>query len=152
MEKFTKSKSFTRIIYGLGIFIVILAIFQAGIFVGTRKAEFSGRFGDNYHRIFEDRRLGGQMGMGMMPNPHGATGKIVKIDLPTFVIASSDNTEKIIRVDNHTLIRHFQDELTTKHLVLDTNVVVLGAPNENGEIEARLIRILPPVSATSTSK
>jgi hypothetical protein len=161
LKKISESKNVRILIYTLAIFFVAVSIFQAGMFVGFHKASFSYKFGENYYNeAFGGRRDGFGMGMqrDMFMGGHGATGKIVKISLPTIVVAGKDNTEKVIRIDDDTVIREFRDEVTAQNLKLDDVIVVIGSPNDNAEIQAKLIRILPPppqantVQATSTTK
>ena len=54
----------------IGIVVVALLIFQAGFFVGYKKAGFS-----------------------HIPNSHGVSGKVVKIDTVSMVVEGSDNAE-----------------------------------------------------------
>ena len=74
---------------------------------------------------------------------HGAIGKIISINLPTIVIANRDNIEKIILIQNNTAIRSFGDIATTTNLKIDDYIIVLGYPDNKGEVVAKLIRIIP---------
>ncbi|MFH1170361.1 MAG: hypothetical protein V1704_02280 [Candidatus Vogelbacteria bacterium] len=143
-QDLTQSKKFRGIVTGFSIAVIVLLIFQIGVMFGYRKAHFSARLGDNYFRAFDSRPSGFPFGMmgSDLPGGHGAVGKIVSITLPTFILASSDNVEKIILVKNDTIIRHFRETLATSNLALNDSVVVLGTPNDQGEIEAQLIRII----------
>lgn len=156
LKDFVKSKTLKRIIMGLGALIIVLAILQVGISIGYRKASFSYGWGNNYYKTFggdrDDRGWASGRGMmGMMgptpgrgvSNANGAIGKIVKISLPTFVIADRDNTEKIILIGDDTLVRQFRDTIPATELKVGDDIVVIGAPNDKSEIEARLIRIVP---------
>jgi len=80
-------------------------------------------------------------------NPHGTFGKIIKIDLPTIAVQASDGTEKSIVIDDNTTIRRFQETLTSKDLKVDDPIVVIGEPNDQGQIEAKLIRLMPAASS-----
>ena len=131
---------------GIGIAIIALIIFQAGVFVGYRKASFAFRFGDNYYRTFGDR--------GSKPfhiplkgdfiDAHGTVGKVISVHFPTFVIEGQDAVEKVVRINDETEIRRFRSAATSSDITVDGFVVVIGMPNENAEVEAKLIRILPP--------
>ncbi len=148
-KDFFRSKIFSGIIIGIGVLIIVGVIFQAGKFVGLKKAEFSGRMGDNYSRIFDGQ--GGEM-MGLppigldLPGGHGSVGKIIKIDLPKVVVEDRGNVEKVIIVGGKTLIREFRDEIKSSDLEVGDFIVVLGKPNNIGEIEADLIRTMPDSS------
>lgn len=151
LKEFTGSKSFQGILIGIAISIVALLIFQAGVIVGHHKAQFGDRMGGNYERNFIDMERGGfppnpNFGFGEMlpPGGHGAAGQVMNVTLPTFVIAGPDNLERTVVVSDETIIRQFRDELDTESIVAGKFVVVLGEPNDKGEIEAKLIRFLPP--------
>ncbi len=109
----------------IAILILILVIFQAGVFVGYKKAGF----------------MGGQFMHDDMPGGHGVAGKVVKIDIPTFIIEGPDNVEKIILTEPGTIVRKMRESLTPQDIRLDDEVIVLGSPDQKGTIEAKLIRI-----------
>jgi hypothetical protein len=126
------------------IFILLLLVFQAGEFVGFRKATFAGQLGDNYYRAFGNHRPPFfNFQPGDFPGDHGANGKIVRLDQNTLVIAATDNVEKTILISKDTLIRRWRENLTAKDLQVNDWVIVLGEPNNQGEIGAKLIRIMP---------
>jgi hypothetical protein len=136
-----------KMIHFIGALIVILIVFQAGVFVGFKKASFSYRGGDNYSRMFGERNRGIPQfpGTNMMDpsNAHGTSGKIISVQLPTIIIADNDNTEKTALVSEKTLIMNFREQMKTSDLKVNDFVVIIGTPNDEGQIEARLIRIMP---------
>ena len=141
-----QSSLFRGILIGLGVAIAALLIFQAGLHVGYRKASFSFHGGDNFYRAFgEKRHQKDFMGMkrGDFPNAHGALGKIISIQLPTFILEDEAHVEKIVLIKDDTIIRKFRDTLQAKELTTDDQVVVFGAPNDQAQIEAKMIRIVP---------
>ena len=142
-----KSTKFAKVFYLVGIVLVVLIIFQAGVFVGFKKASFSNRWGENYKQTFGGQHrgmMGEMMGFGSdYVNSHGATGKIIKLELPKIIMLGSDNVEKSIVTNSDTLVRSFRDEIKTTDLKVDDYLVVIGSPNSAGEIEAKLIRVLP---------
>ncbi|MFZ2522224.1 MAG: hypothetical protein WAX44_04565 [Minisyncoccia bacterium] len=148
IKNFIQSQSFRGILIGLGIAIVALVIFQTGVSVGFRKATFGHRLGDNFERNFKDPR-GGNFGFpgmpgGMdMPSGHGAVGKIVSIALPLVVVAGPDNLEKTLIISEDTEIREFRDVITKDKLKVGNFIIVLGTPNDLGQIIAKLIRLAP---------
>lgn len=151
LKEFTQSKSFQGILIGIGVSIIALLIFQAGVTVGQHKAKFGDRLGNHFERNFVDTQRGGfpnpqgfVFGEPLPPGGHGAVGEIISITLPTFVIAGPDNLEKTVAVTDDTLVREFRDELGIESIETGKFVVVLGEPNDDGVIEAKLIRFLPP--------
>jgi hypothetical protein len=142
---------YKKILWGIGIFIAALIIFQAGMFVGFRRASFSYGLGDNYYRTFGGPRGGMMRGFlpDDFPESHGVAGKIIKISLPNIFIAGNDGVEKNILISSSTLIREFRQMASPADLKVDDFVVVIGSPNAQSQIDAKFIRVMPGIS-TST--
>lgn len=145
IKKVFESKKVSGFLLILGILVVVSFIFQAGVFVGFHKASFGRDWGENYGRNFG--MMGGPGGfdgmMGNFPNAHGTIGKIIKIELPTIVVGDRDNTEKVVLINNDTKIIDIRNDIDVKDLKIDENIVVVGSPNSQGQIEAKLIRVMP---------
>ncbi|MES2014548.1 MAG: hypothetical protein V4437_01900 [Patescibacteria group bacterium] len=146
IDSLFQSKKFQKTIVIVGITLAALVIFQAGVFVGVHKAGFSYRMGDNYYRTFGNKSGGSffQEFTTAFPDAHGATGKIVSVHLPTFVMEDQDQTEKIIRIGNATIIKKLRGTASTSDITAGEFAVIIGAPNQNAEVEAALIRLMPP--------
>lgn len=150
-EEKTKA-SRKKILCVIGTVVVALVIFQAGIFVGFHKAAYSYGWGERYYKTFGERGEHGRRGM-MDPyrmgrglsNSHGTIGEIISIALPTIIIEDQDRIEKTVVLMDDTMIRSFRNELQPSELRVGDSVVIIGAPNEQAQIEARLIRIMPPI-------
>lgn len=144
-KEFLQSKKFKKISYGLAGAIILLLVFKAGMAVGYHKAAFSYRMGENYYRNFGPRRnfLSG-LAHDDFSAAHGEIGKIVSIDAASIVIADRDEPEKIVLISDQTQVRKMRDMLKPSDLKVDDYVMVLGSPDEQGRIQAKLIRIIPP--------
>jgi hypothetical protein len=144
MNKFLESKTLRIALYGLGGLIVALAIFNFGMFVGYKKASFSFGWGENYDRNFVGPRRN-MMGLEdrYFTNDHGVAGQIIKIDGSDVVIRGKDNTEKMIVVSSDAGIMRFREAIKIGDLKVDDYIVVIGNPNSSGQIEAKLIRVMP---------
>jgi len=158
-NKYFQSKTFKRIFCIVGILIIALVIFQAGMFVGFKKARGSYKWAENYERNFGGRFMehGGKMGgkKGFFPsmpmgaqrgdfqNSHGVVGRVIKVALPTFAVSDRDNIEKVVIIKNDTNIARFHETATSTDLKTNDSVVVIGTSNDNGQIEAKFIRIMP---------
>ncbi len=144
-----RSPRVRRAAYAIGAVGGAVLMFWAGTEVGTIRAGFNYHRGDNFYRAF-----GPDAHMGMMAAPaaHGAVGKIVSLTLPTFLVADRDNTEKTVRIENETVIREQRGDIQAADLKAGDFVVVIGEPDTDAEVEARLIRVLPEIpAATSTA-
>ena len=144
-NKFFRSKSFkiiTLIIIGV---IVFLLIFNLGMIIGFRKANFSYKWGENYHQNFAGPQGGFFRDFGGRDfiEPHGVFGQIIKIDNATLIIKSPDNVEKTVIAKDDTVIERFRETIKLTDLKIDDQIVVIGEPNTSGQIEAKFIRIMP---------
>lgn len=145
-----KSKAIVSVIL---IILAALAIFQAGIFVGFHKAKFSYGLGNNYYQTFGDfrgaipGRIGEIMPRGLfheeVSTAHGVAGKIISVSLPTIIVEGRDNIEKIISINDDTQIREFRNTIRPEGLKVGDQVIVIGDPNNQSQIEAELIRVVP---------
>lgn len=142
-----ESKKIKIVLAFVGALAVLLFVFQAGVFVGYKKARFSYRWGENYHRNFAGPRGGffGDVRRGFEDrdfiNAHGTIGAIIKIDGSVLVIKGEGDVEKTILVSDKTMIESRREPLAVRDLKMDDRVVVIGSPDEQGQIEARLIRV-----------
>jgi hypothetical protein len=147
IKNILNSKIPKYILYTLGILIAIFLILQVGIFVGFHKASFGRDWGDNYINNFGPNRHNGLPIINdnfiNFPNSNGAVGKIIKIQLPSIIVSDKDGTEKVIIINNDTNIRLTRDDIKPSDLKVNDFIVVIGSPNSKGEIEAKLIRLLP---------
>ena len=155
IKKVLESKIAIKVLYGIGVVIIAMLIFKAGIIIGFQKASFGKAWGEHYNENFGmghhiERNIGPVGGMmdkvGMMdyfPNAHGATGRIIKIESPNIIVQDKTNTEKVIAVNTGTTIEIGREEMKIADLKIDDFIVVVGTPNEQGQIEAKLIRVIP---------
>ena len=149
LNKIFQSKTVKTIFWAIGALIILLFVFQTGVFVGFKKTAFSCRWGENYLNNF----IGQHKGFGKkfekeffgkdLFNAHGVFGVIIKLDDSTFVIKGTDGMEKIVVLTDKTVINRFHETIKATDLKVDDNIVVIGSPNEAGQIEAKLIRVMP---------
>ncbi len=79
-------------------------------------------------------------------------GKIISINLPDIMLENNDKTEKNILTDDDTSVRRFRERISVSDLKVGDLVVVIGSPDDKGQIQARLIRLIPtPAAALSTT-
>ncbi|OGM10531.1 hypothetical protein A2Z67_02990 [Candidatus Woesebacteria bacterium RBG_13_36_22] len=136
------------IIVGVAGFIVVALIFGVGMFVGGMKAKFSYRWAESYHENFAGPR-GGFLGdwrqlppfSGDFIESHGAFGEIIQINDSDFVIKGQSDLEKIIVIKEDTILEKGRMAIKKDDLKVSDQVVIIGSPNEQGQIEAKLIRI-----------
>jgi len=143
----SESRRFKTIITIIVVLVGALVIFQVGVFVGYRKAVFSEGLGDNYYRAFSPREKG-MVGRGFegdgIPGGHGAVGKVIKTSSSTLIVEGPDNIEKQVFLTDSTLFRRFKESILVEDIKVGDYVIVIGSPNKNGQVEAGLIRLIPP--------
>ncbi len=142
------------IIVGLVCFVLILLAFGAGVKVGVSKAKFSYRWAESYHKNFGGPRGGFVDDWRRFPardfiNAHGSFGEIIEIKDKEFVVRGRENVEKVILITEETIITKGRETIKNGLKVGD-RVVVIGSPDEEGKIEAKLIRVFPDGEPTRT--
>ena len=88
---------------------------------------------------------------GHSPNAHGAVGKILKIELPTIIVEDKDATEKVIVLTENTKIQNGTTTVTPLDLKINDFIITIGSPNDQGQVEAKFIRILPAPESLNQS-
>ena len=145
-----ESKVFKIIVLCIAGLIVLVFVFGLGIFVGTERANFSFRWADEYHRNFGGPQagfFGDFVGQDrQFTNANGSFGQIIKIDSTsgTITIKGVDNVEKNILTTVKTTIIYQRKNIKLLDLKINENVVVIGDPDSNGQIQAELIRVMAP--------
>jgi hypothetical protein len=143
IKKVFESKFSTRILIGIGTVIVVLLVFSAGMAVGFHKASFGHAWEENYERNFGMNPSRSMFGRDNFPNAHGAIGKIIKVELPTIIVQDKNNTEKVVLIKDDTQIQEMMRNIKSSDLSINDYVVIIGSPNNQGQIEAKFIRVMP---------
>ena len=152
VKNFWQSKTFQGIILGVLGFACLLVVFKAGTIVGAMKANFSCRWSDNYHKNFAGPAKGfGEFFKGFGDNDfiesNGIFGEVIKNEEGALVVKGRDGVEKIIKISETTEIKSMRDSIKWEDIKINEQVVIIGEPNNEGQIEAKLIRVMPPMPA-----
>ena len=146
------------IIVGVAGFIVVALIFGVGMFVGGMKAKFSYRWAESYHKNFAGPQSGFFGDWRKLPGPpgdfiesHGTFGQIIKINDSDLVVKGRNNVEKVILFTKDTIIEKGKNIIKKEDLKIDNNIVIIGIPNDQGQIEAKLIRVFEGFDGKETS-
>jgi hypothetical protein len=146
---FVKSERFVHVLTGIGFLIIALFVFEAGVAVGFHKAGFTRSWEEHYGDNFGAPVMYGMPARGL-PDPHGASGTVMNVSLPTFGVAGPGRSEQIVEVGRGTIIRDGANTVDTSDIAPGKYVIVIGTPGERGEVDARLVRVLPAPDATSS--
>ncbi len=141
VRKFFESRTAFTVLCTTGVLLVVVLIFSFGVTVGFHKASFGQAWEQNYEHNFGMRP--NRPMFENFPNAHGATGKIIKTELPTVIVEDRDNTERVVLIKDDTQIQEARNNVNAADLKINDFVVVIGTPNEQGQVEAKFIRILP---------
>ncbi|MFA5747205.1 MAG: hypothetical protein WC926_03985 [Candidatus Paceibacterota bacterium] len=136
-------KIFFLVIIGL---MILLSVFKLGIVVGEKKADFTRQWSDNYHMNFAGPKEGFFKNLGDkdLIEASGTFGQIIKMDGSTIVVKGQNDVEKTVIAGEGIQIKRFNEDVGITDLKVDDRVVIIGEPNESGQIEAKFIRIMPP--------
>ena len=158
MSEFFKSKWVQVVIVCLAGLILLTGSFWLGVNIGARKSRHFNDWCGNFDRQMPGREDRG-IGQGLLPPPpvlpgsHGVFGKVISVSGSSLVIQGKDNLEQDVLVTTSTQIRLGRDQAALQDVKADMEASVLGAPNSQGQIEARLIRLFegPPANTSATN-
>jgi len=147
MKEIFKPAHYNKLLIVLATIVVLVFVFTFGVFVGHEKGRFSRDWGEHYYGNIMGP--GGRVGFGMMDfdrpafNAHSGLGQIIKIDDNNLIIKDQSNIEKTILVTDKTAIIRDRQNIGIADLKVDDQIIVIGRPNDQGQIEPTLIRVLP---------
>jgi hypothetical protein len=147
MNNFLKSQKAKAVLIILAAIVILLLAFGFGIAVGYRRAIFASRYGENYSRNFEGDPFGAVMGGPPPMNTHGVAGVVIDVSTSTISVKDMHGNEQSVAVPSDTSIREMDDMIVLSDIQPGDSVTVIGEPNDEGQVEARFIRVF---SASST--
>lgn len=145
---FFQSKLFKIILAGIAVVVVLLGVFQLGVMVGHSRAAFSYHWAQNYpDNFFPKPRNDGMRGFDNKDfvKGHGAMGEIIKIDNNVLTVKEKDQVEKVVALKDSTVIENGFDVAKSSDLKVGDTILVIGTPNTSGQVEAKIIRLIPPL-------
>lgn len=144
----------TIIVVGVAL-VIILATFLLGVSVGFHKASFSYRVGEHYDVLFgknDTIDVPPSFDADDIPGGHEAAGKIISVELPSFVVVGPDNIEKKVEVEDGTVITELRGSASSSDIAIGESAVIIGEPGTNSDIEAQFIRIFPAGPTTAAGQ
>jgi len=147
MEEKPKRDILKKIIIAILCIVILFFVFGLGVIVGEKKAKFSFLWAENYHKNFGGPPQGflrdwrkGPFAKREFIEGHGAFGEIIEVKDDSFVIKGRGDIEKVVLITKDTVIKKGMETIKDNLKVGDF-VVVIGSPNKEGQIEAKLIRV-----------
>ena len=156
-KSFLESKKIARIMAAVIIMAGIIFVFHIGEEFGYKKAELMDQVSGNYYKTFGpgDPRKTGPLGylFDDQTGTHGVAGKVANVTAGKIVVEDNEGIEKTVTTDSDTIIKKQRNTISINDIQPDDFIVVIGSPNANGEIDAKIIRVVPPpiTQATSTN-
>jgi hypothetical protein len=150
MQDFSSSPLVRRFLVVMAILLVVLAIFTFGVHVGERKARHFSGWERNYQHMVPSRRGPAMMNERTpfmrppLPGAHGVFGNIPSMTDNHLVIQGQNGIEENVVITSSTVIRVGQDTVNMSDLPANLargKVAVFGTPTDQGQLEARLIRL-----------
>lgn len=138
-------KNLKEILMVIGVLIIAGFIFTTGVLVGHSRERFGRRFNENYEKNFMPISRPGMVRMMTgrgFPNGHTVVGTIIKIENNQITVKSENGEEGIINISDKTVINSTGKKLTLIDLKINNQILAIGQPNDNGTIDASLIRII----------
>ncbi|MDE2041379.1 MAG: hypothetical protein KGI59_03310 [Patescibacteria group bacterium] len=148
MKSYFSSGTVSKIILVLAIVLIALVIFQAGMIVGYHRGVFAGDWDGNYERsVFDPHSVFAPLmrdfSRGDVMNGHGTIGEITDLSLPTLMVKGPGTIEQVVAVSPTTTVRVMHMPATIQDLRTGEQIVVIGEPGMNGQINASFIRVIP---------
>jgi hypothetical protein len=75
-------------------------------------------------------------------NSHGISGLILSNNKTSLIIKDEDNDERTVLMSTGTPIRLNFQNLVPADLKANQEIIIIGDPNNQGQIEAKFIRVL----------
>lgn len=159
VKNFFEKTSYSKIFVFFVALLVVWIIFVLGVFVGYHKAEFSYSWNENYQggMMNNNSPFAPFMHDADDVNPHGSIGQIISVRYPVVMIKGQGSAEQMVIIGSTTVIRFMHGIASTSTIQAGEYAVAIGEPNNQGEIQASFIRIVPPppnminASGTATS-
>ena len=148
-KSFLQSKKTNRIMTGILIIAIVICVFHLGEEFGYKKAQVMGEMGGGYDRAFgpKDPHEAGPFGylFDDQTGTHGVAGKVISITDDKLLVEDHDSTEKTVIIDNDTIIKKQRADIKETDIQPNDLIIVIGSPTDNGEITAKIIRVMPPL-------
>ena len=127
-------------VWTLASVLILIVVFLSGVYVGSERARFSNKLGERYYRDF----IGGNHRFvdRNYLNAHGVSGKITQINGNSLVVNDNGINKNIMFSDQTIFRKNFQN-IAASDLKVADQIIVIGAPNDQGDIIAKFIKVQP---------
>ncbi len=132
----------------LGVLILLILIcfaFMIGAKAGERRSRHFCNWSENYPEMMRPHGDARPMitPFRPMPLPNGTFGRVLSTTGTSILIEGQDRFQQSVLINSSTTIRTDQGETSSTAIQPTMEVGVFGKPNQQGQIEAYLIRLFP---------
>jgi len=145
MPKFSSARVLMGLLIGIIALIILLAVFNLGVLVGSRRTDSFYRWDENYARNFTmppPFSSSSLPGTGRFLTADGVAGTVLKVNGASLVIEDTAGIERTVIVSTTTAIRQGDSTVSVSDVEDNDQLVVIGSPDQSGQIDATFIRIL----------
>ena len=130
------------VIGALVVAFIVVVVFGGGVMVGFEKAHFSDKLDSNYYPNVLGLPVPLPGKRVVMLNAHGVAGPVIRVTADSLVVGDRDGAEKTVLVSGSTPIREDSNSVSISDIKVNDQVVVIGSPNDQGEVQAQFIRVM----------
>lgn len=145
---FSLNKKLKWLVLIIFVLFLLIVAFKLGTYWGYKKATFLNNWWQGYQKNFGPMGYQGgffnkmkRFDKDFMFKSYGLSGKVILIKDNSFILEDKDGFEKIVLVLGNTIFKKNGWNIKFTDLKEGDFVIVIGLPNQNGEIEAKLIRV-----------
>ena len=148
MQDLLKLKKIRITLWVVGELVLLLVVFGLGMAVGDHRSLFASRFGENYYHNFLGMGdgFGGRMEMGHF-NTHGVAGTVIDVTSSTISVKNFRGSEESVAILPETIVSENDNTVSSTVITVGNDVIVVGQPDNQGEIRARFIRLFTSSSS-----
>lgn len=157
IKSFIESKKTAHLMTVILVIACTIIVFHVGEEFGYKKYEIMNRMSGGYYKTFGpgDNRRMGPLGylFDDQTNTHGVSGKVINVTADKILVEDDEGIEKNVLVDNKTIIKKQRLSIKESEIKIDDFIIVIGSPTSDGQIDAKIIRILPaPITETQENE
>lgn len=131
----------SRLIISLAMATLVLGAFWLGMFIGEIRDGTPPVFGRA--SIDHPWPFGDWPGREGHHGRHGTFGVVDRIEAETLVITDHDNNKRQIIITGETIFKRHREQIMRAEVRVGDRIGVIGQPGADGEIEAKVIWIIP---------
>ena len=148
VKSLLESKKTERLMTVILIIACVIIVFHTGEEFGYKKEQLMDNVSNGYYKTLGpgDVRRTGPFGylFDDQTGTHGVSGKVISVTADKILVEDNEGIEKTVLVDSNTTIKKQRATISESDIKPDDFMIVIGSPTTDGQVDAKIIRILPP--------